>query len=60
MNTGYYDIFNVTDMDEIATIAVNHELYCELANVRAGIVSGFENTQELCVMTYQEAINVIA
>ena len=60
VNTGYYNIFNVTDMDEIATIAVNHKLYCELANVGAGIDGGFENTQELCVMTYQEAINVIA
>ena len=57
VNTGYYDIFNVTDRDEIATIAVNCNLYCELANVGAGVGGGFENTQKLCVMTCQEAIN---
>ena len=47
VNTGYYDIFKVTDRDEIATIAVNRNLYYELANVGASIDGGFENTQEL-------------
>ena len=59
VNTGYYDIFNTTDSDrdEIATIVVRWGLYCELANVGAGLGNGFENTQELCDMTYQEATN---
>ena len=47
VDMGYYDIFNVTDHDEITTIAVNHNLFFEFANVEAGVGSGFVNTQEL-------------
>jgi hypothetical protein len=50
-NTGYYDVFNFTDHDEITTIAVNHNLFFEFANVGAGVGGGFVNTQELQVMT---------
>ncbi len=42
VNTGYYDIFNVTDRAKIATIAVNGNLYYELANVGAGVGGGLK------------------
>ena len=57
VDMGYYDIFNVTDSAEITTIAVNHNLFTKISNVGAGVGGGFENTQELKVMTYSEAIN---
>ncbi len=57
VDMGYYDIFNVTDSAEITTIAVNHNLFTEVSNVGAGVGGGFENTQELKVMIYSEAIN---
>ena len=47
VDTGYYDILNVTDHDEITTIAVNHNLFFEFAIVGAGVGGGFVNTQEL-------------
>ena len=57
VTTGYYDIFNVIDSAEITTVAINHNLFTEISNVGAGVGGGFENTQELRVMTYNEAIN---
>jgi hypothetical protein len=57
VNMGYYDIFNVTDDTEVTTIVVNHNLFAKLANVGAGVGGESANTQELKVMTYNEAIN---
>ncbi len=51
VDMGYYDIFNVTDSAEITTIAVNHNLFAKISNVDAGVGGGFENIQELKVMT---------
>jgi hypothetical protein len=56
VDMGYYDILNVTDHDEITIIAVNHNLFFGFANIGAGVGGGFVNTQELRVMTYNEAI----
>jgi hypothetical protein len=42
---GYYDIFNVVDQNEITLTSVH--LNIEVANVGAGMASGFVNTQEL-------------
>jgi len=55
--TGYYDIFNVVDSTEVAMLAMNHMQISEFANIGAGIGDGFENTKELKVMNYKEAIN---
>ena len=54
---GYYDVFNITDQDKITLASIQHRIYFEAANVGAGVGGGFENTQELRVMTYNEAIN---
>ncbi len=43
---GYYDIFNVVDLSEIALLAMHHMQSTEFANVGAGIGGGFENTKE--------------
>ncbi len=56
-DNGYYDIFNVMDMDEIALSAIHHKELTEFANVGAGMGGGFESTKELQVITYKEAIN---
>jgi hypothetical protein len=56
---GYCDIFNIVDMDEIPLSAICHNKLMEFANVGAGMGGGFENTKELQVMTYKEAINGI-
>jgi hypothetical protein len=40
VDTGYYDIFNVTDHDEITTIAVNHNLFFEFAIMQQAWVVG--------------------
>ena len=53
----YNDVFNITDQDEITIASIQHRMYFEAANVGAGVGGGFENTQELRVMTYNEAIN---
>jgi len=53
----HYDLFNITDQDEITLAWVHHRMYFEAANVGAGVGGGFENTQELRVMMYYEAIN---
>ncbi len=55
--TGYYDQFNIVDPDEVSLLAIHHMQTSELANVGAGIGGGFENTKELKVMNYKEAIN---
>jgi hypothetical protein len=47
VEAGYYDIFNVTDHDEITTIAVNHNIFFEFTNIGAGVGDVFVNTQEL-------------
>ncbi len=54
---GYYDIFNVVDLSEIALLAMHHMQSTEFANVSASIGGGFENTKELKVMNYKEAVN---
>ena len=54
---GYYDIFNVVDLSEIALLAMHSMQYTEFANVKAGVGGGFKNTKELKVMNYKEAIS---
>ncbi len=54
---GCYDIFNVLDQDEITLTLVHHIIYFKVANVGAGVGSGFINMQEIQVMMYNEAIN---
>jgi hypothetical protein len=56
-DTGYYDMFNVVDLDEVLLLAMHHMQSSEFANVGAGVGGGFENTKELKVMNYKEAIN---
>jgi hypothetical protein len=55
--TGYYNQFNVVDLDEVSLVAMHHMQTSEFANVGAGIGGGFKNTKELKVMNYKEAIN---
>jgi hypothetical protein len=55
--TGYYDMFNVVDLNEVALLAMHHMQASEFANVGAGVGGGFENTKELEVMNYKEAVN---
>jgi hypothetical protein len=52
----YYDIFNVA-VSEIALLAMHHMQSTEFANVSAGVGGRFENTKELKVMNYKEAVN---
>jgi hypothetical protein len=55
---GYYNMFNVVDLNKVALLAIHHMQTSELANVGAGVVGGgFENTKELNVMNYKEAVN---
>ncbi len=54
---GYYDIFNVVDLSEIALLVMHSMQYTEIANIGAGVGGGFENTKELRVMNYKEAIS---
>jgi len=56
-DTGYYDMFNVVDLDEVSLLAMHHMQTSEFANVGAGVGGGFKNTKELKVMNYKEAIN---
>ncbi len=54
---GYYDIYNVVDLSEIALLAM-HDMQCtEFANIGAGVGDGFKNTKELKVMNYKEAVS---
>ena len=46
-DAGYYDIFNIVDVDEVALSMIHHRQLTEIANVGAGIGGGFENTKEL-------------
>ena len=57
MVQGYYDIFNVVDLSEIALLAMHHMQSTEFANIGAGTGGRFKNTKELKVMNYKEAIN---
>ena len=54
---GYYDIFNVVDVSEVALLAMHHIQSTEFANVGAGIGGGFKNTSKLKVINYKEAVN---
>ena len=56
-DAGYYDMFNVVDLDEVLLLAMHHMQTSEFANIGAGVGGGFENTKELKVMNYKEAIN---
>ena len=56
-DAGYYDLFNVVDLEEVSLLAMHHMQTSEFANVGAGVGGGFENTKELKVMNYKEAIN---
>jgi hypothetical protein len=51
LQAGYYNIFIITDQDEISLASLHHKMYLEVANVGAGVGGGFENTKELRVMT---------
>jgi hypothetical protein len=55
--TGYYDMFNVVDLTEVALSAMHHMQTSGFANVGAGVGGGFEYTKELKVMNYKEAVN---
>ncbi len=54
---GYYDIFNIVGLSEITLLAMHHMQSTEFSNVSAGVGGGFENTKELRVMNYKEAVN---
>ncbi len=56
-DTGYYDVFNLLDLDEIAFSAIYHKQLIEFRNAIAGIGGGLDNTKELGVMNYSEAVN---
>ena len=43
-DTGYYDMFNVVDLDEVSLLAMHHMQTLEFANVGAGVGGGFKNT----------------
>ncbi len=45
MVQGYYDIFNIVDLNEIALLAMHHMQITEIANVSAGIGGGFKKHQ---------------
>jgi hypothetical protein len=55
--TGYYDMFNVVDLNEVMLLVMHHMQALEFANVGAGIGGRFENTKELKVMNYKEAVS---
>jgi len=55
--TGYYNMFNVVDSTEVVMLVMHHMQISEFDNVGAGVGGGFENTKELKVMNYKEAIN---
>jgi len=56
-DAGYYDMFNVVDLDEVSLLAMHHMHTLEIANMGAGIGDGLKYTKELKVMNYKEAIN---
>jgi hypothetical protein len=55
--TGYYDMFNVVDLDEVSLLVMHHMQTLEFDNVGAGVGGGFENSKELKVMNYNKAVN---
>jgi hypothetical protein len=55
-DSGYYNIFNFVDLNDIALLGIHHMQSTEFANVGAGVSGGFENTKELKVMNYKEAV----
>ncbi len=44
---GYYDIFNVVDLSDIALLATHNMQCTEFVNIGAGVGGGFKNTKEL-------------
>ena len=55
--TGYYNMFNVVDLTEVALLEMHHMQALEFANIGAGVSGRFENTKELKVMNYNKAVN---
>jgi hypothetical protein len=55
--TGYYDMFNVVDLDEVSLLVMHHMQTLEFDNVGAGVGGGFENSKELKVINYNKAVN---
>jgi hypothetical protein len=55
--TGYYDMCDVVDLNEVALLVMHHMHNSEFANIGAGVGGGFENTKELKVMNYKEVVN---
>ena len=56
-DSGYYDVFNFVDLIEITLLAMHHMHSTAFANVGAGVGGGFENTKELKVINYKEALS---
>ncbi len=54
---GYYDIFNIVVVREIALLVMHHMQCTEFAKSGAGIGGRFKNTSKLKVMNYKEAVN---
>jgi len=54
--TGYYNMFNIVDLSEVAMLAMHHMQISEFANVGAGVGGGFENTKELKVMVGKQKL----
>jgi hypothetical protein len=56
--TSYYDLlYDMVDEDEVKLNMEVHTAITEYASVGAGLGGGFDNTMELKVMKYDEAIN---
>jgi hypothetical protein len=55
--TGYYNMSNVVDLNEVTLLVMHHMQNSEFANVGAGIGGRFENTKELKVINYIKAVN---
>ena len=55
--TGYYGMFNVVDLSEIALLMMHHMQNKEFANTGTVVGGRFGNTKELRVMNYKEAVN---
>jgi hypothetical protein len=53
---GYYNIINIVDLREIALSVMHHMQCTEFANVGTGVGGRFENTREIKVMNYKEAV----
>ena len=44
---GYYDMFNVADLNEVSLLAMHHTQNSEFANVGAGIVADLKTPKSL-------------